>query len=230
MSFAKLFKILERNKEQVMKQFTLIVFLSLAGLGIAGCSSEDTSTGGTNNNAVMKPSNSAANTFNTNTANANAQGVNSMSNVSGSTGNMTTPDGFMTEAARGGMAEVELSQLATTKAQNAEVKKFAQQMIQDHTNANTELKQLAGKKTVTLPTDLDAAHKTIKDRLTNLSGTEFDEEYVNAMVADHEKSVALFTTQANSGTDADTKAFAAKTLPKLQMHLEMIKGIQSKMK
>jgi len=143
---------------------------------------------------------------------------------------MTAPDGFMTEAAKGGMAEVELSRVATTKSQNAEVKKFANQMIQDHTNANTELKQLAGKKTVTLPTDLDAEHKALKDKLSGLSGAEFDREYVNAMVADHEKSVNLFKTQADGGTDADAKAFAAKTLPKLQAHLDMIKGMQGKMK
>jgi putative membrane protein len=142
---------------------------------------------------------------------------------------MTMPDAFMTEAAKGGMAEVELSRLATTKSKNAEVKKFAQQMIQDHTNANTELKQLAGKKNVTLPTELDAEHKAEKDKLSGLSGAEFDKEYVNAMVADHEKSVSLFKTQANNGTDADAKAFAAKTLPKLQGHLDMIKAMQGKM-
>jgi putative membrane protein len=136
----------------------------------------------------------------------------------------------MTEAAKGGMAEVQLSTLATTKAQNADVKKFAQQMIQDHTNANAELKQLAGKKNVTLPTDLDAEHKALKDKLSGLSGAEFDKEYVNAMVADHEKSVNLFKTQADGGTDAEAKAFAAKTLPKLQGHLDMVKGMQGKMK
>ena len=128
------------------------------------------------------------------------------------------------------MAEVELSTLAKSKAKDAEVKKFAQQMIEDHSNANTELKQLAGKKNITLPTELDAMHKGIKDKLSSLSGAEFDKEYVNAMVADHEKSVNLFKTQADAGTDADAKAFAAKTLPKLQMHLDMIKGIQGKMK
>jgi putative membrane protein len=68
------------------------------------------------------------------------------------------------------------------------------------------------------------------DRMSKLSGAEFDREYVNAMVEDHEKDVNLFRMQSESGTDADAKAFAAKTLPTLQMHLKMIQGIQSKMK
>jgi putative membrane protein len=165
-------------------------------------------------------------------SNANVTGSNMNSNMSmsNSMSGMTAPNSFMTEAAKGGIAEVELSRVATTKAQNAEVKKFAQQMIQDHTNANAELKQLAGKKNITLPTELDAEHKALKDRLSSLSGAEFDKAYINAMVSDHEKTVNLFKTQADGGTDAETRAFAAKTLPKLQGHLDMVKGIQGKMK
>jgi len=162
--------------------------------------------------------------------NSNANMTGSNMSMSNSMSGMTAPNGFMTEAAKGGMAEVELSRLATTKAQNAEVKKFAQKMIEDHTNANTELKQLAGKKNVTLPTELDAEHKALKDRLSSLSGAEFDKAYINAMVSDHEKTVNLFKTQADGGTDAETRAFAAKTLPKLQGHLDMIKGIESNKK
>lgn len=214
-----------------MKKFSLMILLAVGGLGLAACGGNNSSTGGTNNNTRM---NTAATNTNSNQAmvvNSNAAPTtNSNMGAMNSTGSTTAPEGFMTEAARGGMAEVELSQLAVSKAQNAEVKKFAQQMIEDHSNANTELKSLAGKKNVTLPTDLDAAHKAIKDKLAGLSGAAFDKEYVNAMVADHEKSVALFQSQASGGTDADAKAFAAKTLPKLQMHLEMIKGIQGKMK
>ena len=205
-----------------MKKISLIILL--AGLGLAGCSGDDkNTTGNTNgrmntNSSVVNTNSNTAVVVNSNTTNANT----SMSST-------TSPEGFMTEAAKGGMAEVELSRVATTKAQNAEVKKFAQTMIQDHTNANTELKVLAGKKTFTLPTELDAAHKATKDELSALSGAAFDKEYVDAMVADHEKSVALFKAQADGGTDADAKAFAAKTLPKLQMHLDMIKKIQSNM-
>jgi putative membrane protein len=218
-----------------MKFFLAMSLLSITVLGLVSCSSSGTNT------VTTTTTNSKADTANSNANSNQATVINSNTNTSGSNMNsnmsmsnsmsgMTAPEGFMMEAARGGMAEVELSRVATTKSQNAEVKKFANQMIQDHTNANAELKQLAGKKNVTLPADLDAEHKALKDKLSGLSGAEFDKEYVNAMLADHEKSVNLFKAQADGGTDADAKAFAAKTLPKLQGHLDMVKGMQSKMK
>lgn len=223
-----------------MKFFSTTILLSLTVLGLAGCSSDDSSARGSNANTAARVNAVAANAASTNsnvatvvnstTANANGQVIDSTNSSSSSTSSMTTPEGFMTEAAKGGLAEVELSRLATTKSQNADVKKYANQMIQDHTNANTELKQLAGKKNVTLPTDLSAEHKAIKDKLSGLSGAEFDREYINAMVTDHEKSVNLFRAQADGGTDTDAKAFAAKTLPKLKGHLDMVKDMQSKMK
>ncbi len=217
-----------------MKKFSAAILLGLAVLGLAGCPGSATNTVANNANSrtntmVSNANSNQAVVINSN-ANMTGSNMNSNMSMSNSMSGMTTPNGFMTEAAKGGMAEIELSKLATTKAQNAEVKKYAQQMIQDHTNASAELKQLAGKKNVTLPTELDAEHKAIKDRLSGLSGAEFDKAYVNAMVSDHEKTVNLFKTQADGGTDADAKAFAAKTLPKLQGHLDMIKGIESKMK
>jgi len=127
------------------------------------------------------------------------------------------------------MEEIELSKLALNKATNKEVKDFAQKMVTDHTKASNELKALAGKKKVTLPAELDPAQAAMATSMGRLSGAEIDKEYVDAMVEAHEKDVSLFKAQAENGTDADTKAFATKTLPTLQMHLNMIKGIQSKM-
>ncbi|CAN5832010.1 hypothetical protein BH24ACI1_BH24ACI1_19870 [soil metagenome] len=213
-----------------MKKFSAAILLGLAGLGLAGCSGSATNTVATNANSRTDTMVSNANSNQAVVINSNAGTTGSSTSTTDAVSGMTAPNGFMMEAARGGMAEVELSKLATTKAQNPEVKKFAQQMIQDHTNANTELKQLAGKKNVTLPTELDAEHKALKDSLSSLSGAAFDKAYINAMVSDHEKTVNLFKTQADSGTDADAKAFATKTLPKLQGHLDMIKSMESKMK
>ncbi len=217
-----------------MKNFSAAILLGLAVLGLAGCPGSATNTVANNANSrtntmVSNANSNQAVVINSN-ANMTGSNMNSNMSMSNSMGGMTAPIGFMTEAAKGGMAEVELSRVATTKGKNAEVKKFAQKMIEDHTNANAELKQLAGKKNVTLPTELDAEHKAIKDKLSGLSGAEFDKAYVNAMVSDHEKAVNLFKTQADGGTDAETRAFAAKTLPKLQGHLDMVKGIESNMK
>ncbi len=136
---------------------------------------------------------------------------------------------FMNAAAPGGMAEVELGKLAVSIAQNAEVKAFAQKMIEDHSKAGEELKRLAAQKKVMLPPDVLPTHKEIMDKLSKLSGADFDKEYVKAMVAAHEKDVTAFESVANGATDADVKAFAAKTLPILKMHLQMIKGLADKM-
>jgi len=136
---------------------------------------------------------------------------------------------FMNEAAPGGMAEVELGKLASAKAENAEVKAFAQKMVEDHSKAGDELKQLAAQKKVILPPDVMPKHKEIIDKLSKLNGADFDKEYVKAMVADHEKDVAAFENVSKTAVDADVKAFATKTLPTLKMHLEMIKAMSEKM-
>jgi len=137
---------------------------------------------------------------------------------------------FLTEAAVGGMAEVELGRLASTKAQNAQVKSFAQMMITDHSKANDELKSLATKKNISLPTTLDAKHQSTVQRMQGLSGAEFDRAYVDDMVDDHEADVQEFEKQSSDNPDPDVKAFAAKTLPTLRKHLDAIKALQSKMK
>jgi putative membrane protein len=128
---------------------------------------------------------------------------------------------FVMEAARGGMAEVELGQLASQKAQSDQVKQFAQRMVQDHGKANDELKSLAQQKNITLPTDLDSKHKATHDRLSKLSGAQFDRAYMQDMLQDHRKDVNDFRKESQSGKDPDVKAWAAKTLPTLEEHLRL---------
>jgi putative membrane protein len=139
-------------------------------------------------------------------------------------------DSFMKDAAASGMAEVMLGNLALQKSQNEQVRSFAQQMVADHTAANGELASLAASKSVTLPTEPDAKHKSAMDKLNGLSGTEFDKAFMKQMVKDHEAAVRLFSKEAEKGDDADTKAFAAKTLPTLQNHLQMARTMNDSMK
>ncbi len=136
---------------------------------------------------------------------------------------------FMNEAAPGGMAEVELGRMAASQGMSKEVKAFGQKMVEDHSKANQELMQLAQQKKVMLPPDVMPKHKETMAKLSKLKGADFDREYVKAMVEDHEKDVAAFDNEAKTGADADVKAFATKTLPTLQMHLQMIREIGSKM-
>ncbi len=136
---------------------------------------------------------------------------------------------FMNDAAPGGMAEVELGRMAVKQGMSKDVKQFGQKMIDDHTKAGQELMKVAEQKKVMLPPDVMPKHKEVMEKLSKLSGADFDREYVKAMVADHEKDVAAFDATAKTAADADVKAFAAKTLPTLQMHLQMIRDIQGKM-
>ena len=130
---------------------------------------------------------------------------------------------FVIKAAQGGMAEVELSQLALQRANSNQVKQYAQRMVQDHTQANARLSQLAVQKGVILPTSMDAQHQTIRRQLDQMPGRRFDQAYMRVMESDHAKTVALFQDQAQRGQDAELKTFATTTLPKLQGHWEMVR-------
>lgn len=128
---------------------------------------------------------------------------------------------FMTKAAQGGMAEVEMGKLAKDHAQSQAVKDFGQRMVDDHSKAGDELKSLASQKNVTLPADMDAKSKAAYDRLSKLNGDAFDKAYMKGMLSDHRKDVAEFKKEANSGKDPDVKSWASKTLPTLEEHLKM---------
>lgn len=205
-----------------MKTSILLTFLGLIVLGSGGCTGGNTYN--SNANAANRSGNSVMNTVANTAANAASAVANTAAGIT-----VASPADFMHEAEEGGMAEFAMGKLAAQKAQNAEVKKFAQMMVDDHSKANEELKGLAAKKNFTLPTDA-SSHKSEMDELNGLSGADFEKEYVEMMVDDHEKDVAAFQKQADSGSDADVKAFAMKTLPTLKKHLEAINAIHAKMK
>jgi putative membrane protein len=152
----------------------------------------------------------------------------SASSTSGSSQLSAADQTFVKKAAQGGMAEVELGKLATQKASSEDVKKFGQRMVDDHTKANDQLKQIAGNKGVTLPTDLDSKDQALKDRLSKLDGEKFDQAYMKNMVRDHTKDVSEFRKESTSGKDSDLKSFASQTLPTLEDHLKEAKNIAPK--
>lgn len=137
---------------------------------------------------------------------------------------------FLKKAAAGGIAEVELAELAMERAKSKQVKKLAKHIKQDHEQANQALKSVADKKGVPLPDETDANHKKEKQRLAKLEGSEFDRAYVNAMIEDHQKDIKQFEKQARQGEDAELKQYAEQTLPKLRQHLTHAKEIQKKLK
>ena len=124
---------------------------------------------------------------------------------------------FMKKAATGGIMEVSMGKLAEEKAINEDVKSFGKRMVSDHGKANDELKKIASDKSVTLPT---------KEPTGKWSS---DKAYMNMMVKDHEKDLAEFKEEANSGSDPDVKKFADDTAKVIQEHLDLAKETQSKL-
>jgi len=135
---------------------------------------------------------------------------------------------FVTKAASGGNAEVQLGQIAQQKGQSQEVKDFGSRMVADHTKANDELKQLAQQKGITITDKMESADKKTVDKLNNAKPENFDKEYMKAMVKDHKKDVALFKKASKDVKDPDLQAFASKTLPILEQHLQQAQEVEKK--
>ena len=130
------------------------------------------------------------------------------------------------------MLEVDLGKLAFQQASFDDVKQFGQHMADDHTKANEELKMLAQTKNLdlTASTQKEATEfDKKKEKLSKLSGVEFDKAYMKDMVKDHEEAVKKFEKAAEVTEDPELKTWAAKTLPTLQQHLQMAKDIQAKL-
>ena len=125
---------------------------------------------------------------------------------------------FMKKAAKGGTMEVAMGQVAEQKGQSEDVKSFGKRMVTDHTKANDELKSIASKKGIQLPSKEHTSKWTT------------DKAYIDMMVKDHEKDLAEFKEEASSGSDPDLKKFADDTAKIVQEHLDLAKEIQGKLK
>ncbi|HJW94502.1 MAG TPA: DUF4142 domain-containing protein [Thermoanaerobaculia bacterium] len=208
-----------------MKQRWLILFAAFLVTAALACKKNESY-----NNDTASTSTTASDTSGT-TSTYDTSGTTSTAATGATTSSMDPADNdFMTKAAQGGMSEVNMGNMASSKATNADVKKFGDRMVTDHSKANDELKQLAATKGVTLPTDVNDEQKKTMDEMTSKSGKDFDKAYMDDMVKDHEKDVAEFEKASKSAKDADLKAWAAKTLPTLQDHLKMAKDTQKKVK
>jgi putative membrane protein len=132
-----------------------------------------------------------------------------------------TDQQFVTQASAAGLAEVNLARMALEQSNNADVKKFAQHLIDNHTKANTELNSLADKHRILPAQSMDAQHQQLMQRLGQLRGEAFDRAFVDAMVKDHKDAISLFERESKDGQDKDLKKFASDTLSTLKDHLSM---------
>lgn len=137
---------------------------------------------------------------------------------------------FAVMAADAGMTEVELGKLAVSKTKNADVKKYAQMMIDDHTAANNKLMAIASSKQITLPATMSDDHKKHIADMSKMSGNDFDKHYIDMMVDDHGTVVDGFKKENENTKDAELKAFTGETLPTLTKHHDEAKAMKDKMK
>jgi putative membrane protein len=133
---------------------------------------------------------------------------------------------FVKKAASSGMKEVQMGKLGTTMAKSADVKKFAEMIVTDHTKANTELMAAAKTAGIAAPDAPAPEDQKEVDMMKEHKDADFDKHFAEHMVKSHEKGVALFTKASKEAKDPGLKAFAAKTLPTLQQHLDMAKKLQ----
>ncbi|QCR25154.1 DUF4142 domain-containing protein [Pontibacter sp. SGAir0037] len=138
----------------------------------------------------------------------------------------TNQSDFMTKAASSNMLEVEAGKLAQQKAQNAQVKQYAQMMVSDHTKASEEMRSAATSKNIMLPDSMSSEHQDKLQSLRDKTGAEFDRDYMDMMVSSHDETISLFEDAAENLEDPDVKSMASAKLPTLRQHREQAQQIK----
>jgi putative membrane protein len=133
----------------------------------------------------------------------------------------------MAKAAQSGRAEVQMGQLAATKAQSPHVKEFAQRMVSDHTAANQKLLSVAGAEGVTPPKALDAKDTEALQKLKAESGSQFDRGYIRDQVDAHREAVSLFEREAKQSKDAALRQSRSKPRRRCR-HLRLAEDLQKR--
>jgi putative membrane protein len=136
---------------------------------------------------------------------------------------------FMTQAAQANLSEIDMARIVMQKSDNTEVRDYAHMMRSDHTSALQDLTDLMIDKNVPAPKTIAADTQRDISRMNNLTGPEFDREYVNMMVSDHQKTVELFRDMQANAQNPDVKKYVEKALPTIEMHLDKAQQLQSKL-
>lgn len=130
---------------------------------------------------------------------------------------------FAVHAADGGLFEVRASELAQTKATDPNVKDIARKMIQDHTTANNQLKDIASRKDIQLPTAISEDKQDKYEDLAEVAGDDFDKKYVDEMIDSHEEMIEKFRDHAEEANDPEIQDWVAQQIPTLEQHLNHLK-------
>jgi putative membrane protein len=147
-------------------------------------------------------------------------GMNGNTNT-GDTMPHSTDEEFMKSSAHSDQNEMQLSRLVLDKGVKGMAEQHAKMMIQDHTESSKNLKALAQTKKVTLPTDMDAEHKTIAEEMRKLSGPELERRFLQQMVTDHQKTLNTMQAHLQMTKDNELRSLITKTTPMIQKHLSL---------
>ncbi|MGE0082547.1 MAG: DUF4142 domain-containing protein [Thiohalomonadaceae bacterium] len=150
------------------------------------------------------------------------------------TGAVSTPGvsvqdrNFVVSAAQASQAEIELATLAQRKSASPAIQQFAGRMITDHGNTRTRLGEAAREEGIVTPSSIAPRHAQIRDQLAQLSGRQFDQQYLEAQVNMHREAVDLFRQQASLGQSPELRSFAEQTLPLLEGHLNLAQQLAAR--
>ncbi|PUZ20690.1 putative membrane protein [Chitinophaga costaii] len=137
---------------------------------------------------------------------------------------------FSVKAADIGFTEVAMGKLAQDKASQQRVKDFGNLLITDHTKAGDELKAIADRKGITLPTAFSPEHQSAMEKLNDKKGLDWDKAFIDHMIDGHKSAIDDFDKASKNLEDADIKAFATNTLPTLKAHLDSAEAIKDYLK
>jgi putative membrane protein len=202
-----------------MKKISIALWFLIAFIFFIACNGND---------STEKEGTTDANNTDVSTAEADNTRNNMQQDSLSQTSNIAAPD-FVMKAASGSMMEVALGKMAQQKAKNQRVKNFGKLLVKDHTKANNELKGIASAKSITVPSEMMAEHKSHVDAMSKMSGTDFEKAYMSMMVNDHQKDISDYRNASENLTGAEIKNFASKTLPVLQKHLDSAQAINQNM-
>jgi putative membrane protein len=132
---------------------------------------------------------------------------------------------FVMKVYEANLAEIDQGRMAVDKGTFENLRSYGQRMIDDHMAANDDLKALAAKKAITLPTSVDEGDQAFATRLSNRSGIYFNDMYVGQAIRDHSKDIALFRSEIDHGSDPDVVQWARDMMPTIQRHWELARSL-----
>lgn len=193
----------------------LNTFLAAAALVALPAVAQAQGNPGTNQPAPTQQQPSQQNQLNQQRQPENLQGTQGQQRLS------ATDRLFVQQAGQMNLAEQKFGELAQNKATTDEVKNYAKELTKDHQQSMDQLKQIAQRENINLPTTLNKTQQNTYDRLNGLSGKEFDQAFLKTMAANHEMAIRQFNTEIQDGQNAELKQYAQTTLPTLKAHRQM---------